>query len=106
MSENKISKEKQALMEIVEALIRNFNSTERHCMKEAGTPHEYVNFMGEYDIGYRAGLRCAFDLISYRLCENGIGRLAEKEKVVTFMEADFEEFSEEGNATVCEGEMA
>lgn len=104
MSENKISKEKQALMEIIENLLQKFNSEERHFMEEAGASHGYVNFVSEYDRGYRAGLRYAFDLINYRLCENGIGRITEEEKIVTFMEADFEEFSEDGNATVCEGE--
>jgi hypothetical protein len=104
MSENKISKEKQALMEIVEAIIRNFNSTERHAMKEAGASHNYINFMSEYDMGYRAGLRCAFDLINYHLRENGIGGLTEEERIVTFVDADFEEFPEDGNVTVCEGE--
>lgn len=100
MNENKISKEKQALMEIVEDFLHEYNNEERLFMRDVCGDEKAFENITEYAEGYRDGIFFGIRTLRYRLKDNNIGNFESESKVVKFAQMRFRECTEEERQAV------
>lgn len=94
-----MSNEKMALMEIVDMAIREYNCQEKAFMRDATEDNDYIDDGGSlqpYDVGYKDAAEEIVRLIGGILKKYKLGRLVTGKKLVTYWEARFEEFPQDG----------
>lgn len=95
---SEMTKERKALMEIVEDILDESNAVNRKCLRNATRDGFFINSVKEDDLGYKRGIDVAVAIIGRRLEQNHIGEIEENEKIVVFDEVRLIEYTEKESA--------
>lgn len=95
---SEMTKERKALMEIVEDILNENNKKEMEFMTEVGGSAYSINHITDWGYGYKSGIEFAQRVLLFRLRENNIGDFEEIGKVATFTQTRFKEYPEEKSA--------
>lgn len=95
---SEMTKERKALMEIVEDVLDESNAINRKCLRNATKDGFLINSVKEDDWGYKRALDTVVSIIGKRLEQNYIGEIEENEKIVAFDEVRLIEYTEKESA--------